>query len=146
MVWIYKSITAVSALSDMQSRVLVLDDDTGSLEFMEDLFVSEGFDVKIIDSTNDIFCEIREYKPDILLLDYILNGINGGELCHQVKTNQETCSLPVIILSAYSKVIESLGYYGCDKFISKPFDNNHLVDEVNNLIGNLSINRNSDYA
>jgi DNA-binding response OmpR family regulator len=118
----------------MAKRLLILDNDRDVLEIMQEVFLYEGFEVKTLEGTTDIFNEISEYQPDIIMLDYILNGINGGEICHQVKTHQSTCTMPVIIVSAYPKVINSLGYYGCDSFIPKPFDITDLVDKVNTLL------------
>jgi CheY-like chemotaxis protein len=73
------------------------------------------------------------YRPDIVILDYILNGINGGELCHQIKMNRHTAQLPVVIMSAYPKVLQSLGDYGCNTFIPKPFDIDHILNCIKEL-------------
>ena len=117
----------------MIKRLLILDDDRDVLDVMQEVLTYEGFDVKIIDKADNIFDDIAAYQPHLLLLDYILSGINGGEICHQVKTNERTGYLPVIMVSAYPKVIASLGNYGSDGFIAKPFDITHLVNEVNRV-------------
>lgn len=119
----------------MGKRLLILDNDPDVLEVMQEVFLYEGFQVKALEYTTNIFDEIKNYEPDIIMLDYILNGINGGEICHQIKTNELTCTMPVVIVSAYTKVINSLGYYGCDSFIPKPFDISDLVFKVNTLLG-----------
>ena len=119
----------------MVKRLLILDDDPDVLEVMQEIFLYEGFEVKAIESTTDIFNEITDYKPHIIILDYILKGINGGEICHQIKTNHLTSAIPVVIVSAYTKVINSLGHYGCDSFIPKPFDITDLVSRVKDLLG-----------
>lgn len=63
----------------------------------------------------------------------MLNGINGGELCHQIKSSGQNGGLPVMIFSAYPRVIQSLGFYGCNAFMPKPFDLSLLVAQVNAL-------------
>ncbi|MDB5063222.1 MAG: response regulator [Mucilaginibacter sp.] len=118
----------------MKKRLLILDDDKDILDVMYEIFKDEGYEVKIIENADNILNDIANYRPDIILLDYILNGINGGEICHQIKTNEATCNIPVIIVTAYSKVINSLGDYGCDSFISKPFEITELVQQVNELL------------
>ena len=118
----------------MTKRLLILDDDKDILDVMKEIFIDEGYEVKTIESGDNILSDVANYRPDIILLDYILHGINGGELCHQIKTNQATCTIPIIIVTAYSKVINSLGNYGCDSFISKPFDITELVQQVNELL------------
>lgn len=117
----------------MPKRVLILDDDKDVLDVMQEALTYEGFEVYTITATDNIFSVLEEYHPDVLLIDYLLNGINGGEICSQIKKNELTCELPVVILSAYPRVIDSLGYYHCNKFIPKPFDLNELVDEINLL-------------
>lgn len=117
----------------MCKRILILDDDKDVLDVMQEALTYEGFEVQTISATENIFPVLEQYRPDILLIDYLLNGINGGEICSQIKKNEHTHNLPVVILSAYPRVINSLGYYQCNKFISKPFDLDELVGGINLL-------------
>jgi DNA-binding response OmpR family regulator len=121
-------------MSAIIKRLLILDNDQDVLEIMQEVFIYEGYEVKALQGTDDIFNDIAACKPHVIMLDYILDGVNGGEICHQIKNNPLTCNLPVIIVSAYPKVINSLGYYGCDKFIPKPFDIYDLLNQVEQLI------------
>ena len=114
-------------------KVLLLDNDEGALDVMQEALVYEGFDVKAIGATNDIFPLINDYEPDVIVLDYLLNGVNGGEICHQVKLNKNTAELPVILVSAYPRVLQSLGDYGCDDFIPKPFDLYDFIGRIRKL-------------
>lgn len=116
-------------------KVLIVDNDPGALDVIQEILNYEGYESMGILDTENIFVPVNEYKPDIILIDYILNGINGGELCHQIKSNPATSSLPVILLSAHSRILNSLGYYGCDAFIAKPFDISELTSSVQHLIG-----------
>jgi len=115
-------------------RILIIDDDADVLDVMQEALKYEGFDVKIAERADDIFALIKEYDPQLIMMDYILKGINGGELCHQIKTNPETSNLPVVLLSAYPRVYNSLGTYGADEFIAKPFDLYDLFGRVNGLL------------
>lgn len=118
----------------IKKKVLIIDDDEAVLDVMKEALLYEGFEVKISDKAEDINKLISEYNPDLLLIDYILKGINGGEICHQVKDNPITGKLPVIIVSAYPRVLTSLGHYGCDKFIPKPFDLDNLVGSIKTIL------------
>jgi DNA-binding response OmpR family regulator len=120
-------------------RLLIVDNDEDVLDVMKELFEYEGFDVKTLRCTQDIFTDIAGYNPHVVIIDYILEGINGGELCHQIKHNKETAHLPVIMVSAYTNVLNSLGHYGYDSFIAKPFDITDLVAEVNKYCLNITI-------
>lgn len=118
----------------LNKRILVVDDDNDILDIMKEILVCQGFEVRSLGETNNIFSEINSYNPDVIILDYILEGINGGEICHQIKVNPYTANVPVILMSAYPRVFNSLGNYGCNTFIAKPFNLNDIVDCIHNLI------------
>jgi CheY-like chemotaxis protein len=61
-------------------------------------------------------------------------SINGGELCAQIKKNPATQPIPVILLSAHSRVLDSLGHYSYDEFIAKPFDVNAFLKTIQKYI------------
>jgi DNA-binding response OmpR family regulator len=113
---------------------MVIDDDPVILEMVKDTLTYFGFCVNANAGTKDVLLLIEKQQPDLLLIDYILNGINGGELCHQVKTCPQTSKLPVILFSAYPNIVHSLSYYGCDAFIAKPFDMMELTGEIRRLL------------
>jgi len=114
----------------MPKKILVLDDSEDILEVMKDVLETEGYEVKILNYTDDICKEAITYNADLVILDYILFGINGGELCHMLKTNPLTSHVPVVMVSGYPRVLESLGNYGSDAFLAKPFS---LADIVNTV-------------
>jgi CheY-like chemotaxis protein len=118
----------------MKKNILVVDDDEDSLVLLVEVLRYADFDACGIQQTSDIFEVINKVKPDLILMDYILKDINGGELCHQVKTNANTAHLPVVLISAYPRVLESLGRYGCDAFITKPVEINHLIASINDCL------------
>ena len=106
----------------MQKRILVIDNDQDILEAVDAALTMENYSVETSPIVEDIFEMIHDKNPDLILIDYLLYGINGGELCHMIKSEPSTSHLPVIIFSGYPKVIQSLGTYECDAFISKPFE------------------------
>jgi len=118
----------------MGKNILVIDDDEETLLLLEEMLRYSDFNVNGIKGTSDILKVIEDVKPDLVITDYILRGFNGGELCHQVKTNPKTAHLPVVLMSAYPRVLESLGNYGCDVFITKPFDMNQLITSINDCL------------
>ena len=118
----------------MAKKILILDDNEDILEMMKIALEDEGHEVECMVNTNDIYKTISHTKPDLLIVDYILPGINGGELCHQVKTNPKTEHIPVIMVSGHQRVLQSLGTYGADVFIAKPFSLEDIVNNVNNCL------------
>lgn len=106
------------------------------MELMKEMLIEEGYEVECLSSTNNIFTAINNIQPGLVILDYILFGINGGELCHQIKTNPDTSHIPVIMISGYQRVLESLGNYGADIFIPKPFELEDIINSVNSCFTN----------
>jgi two-component system phosphate regulon response regulator PhoB len=120
-------------------RILVVDDDSSTREVLELAFSFSGFNVITNAGTDNIFYLIDSLKPDIILIDYMLNEVNGGEICNQIKENTRTMNIPVILFSASTEIAASLPDYKFDAFIPKPFDLSAMVDQINGI---LSANQN----
>ena len=103
------------------------------LEMLKDMLSEEGHIVRGYSYTDDIFILIAQETPDLLIVDYLINGLNGGEICSAVKRNPATAHLPVMILTGYDRVIRSLGDYSADRVIYKPFELNDLLSAVKSL-------------
>ncbi len=114
----------------MQKRILVIDNDQDLLEAVETALLTENYQVDTRHVVDDVLALVDELKPDLILIDYLLYGINGGELCHLIKLQPKTAHIPVIIFSGYPRIIQSLGTYECDAFISKPFELNDLMKTI----------------
>jgi DNA-binding response OmpR family regulator len=133
-----KLITVIVAITfkkkDMPKQILIIDDEQDLLDIMEIYFKDEGFKVKTTAVTDDIFKMVDSYQPDLIILDYQLKEVNGGEICYLLKEHPETKHLPVIIFSASAKAVHFFDKYKCDLFIAKPFDLFHLIDQVKLII------------
>jgi DNA-binding response OmpR family regulator len=127
--WVHFNDTAMN-------KVLLIDDDLDMLEVMGSTLTYYGYQVITSTYTDDIFAMVYVHQPDLVILDYLIAGLNGGELCASLKRNEATRTLPVIIISAYDRIIKSLGNYGCDAFISKPFDMTLLLNVIQKTIKN----------
>ncbi len=106
----------------MDKHILIVDDNTELLQLYRDLLEPEGYQLTTLADAGNIILKLKELQPDVVLLDFILDGINGGELCHQIKSDPSTAHIPVIFLTAHPRVLASLGNYGWDDFIVKPFE------------------------
>ena len=115
-------------------KILIVEDDEGIADMYREMFHMLGYHCKIRGTAREAQELVKEYHPNLIIIDYLLPEINGGELCSQIKNDAETCNIPVIICSAYSRVILSLGTYGCDAFIPKPFDLDDMTQTVENLL------------
>lgn len=120
----------------MKKHILIIDDDQDLLDILKAHLTESGYEVTVFQEVNDIITSVDMYKPDIVILDYLLQGINGGDLCCQIRRNQGTSHIPVILMSAHFRVLLSLGTYDCHEFIEKPFDLNHLSERIDHYLKN----------
>lgn len=118
----------------MAKRILVLDDNQDILDIVHETLTYENFEVKSTSESDEVIPLVSEFKPDLIILDYRVAGLNGGELCKQIKATPAFSDIPVIIFSAYINHNDELFGYGCDGIINKPFDLTELVEKVNDLI------------
>jgi DNA-binding response OmpR family regulator len=116
-------------------KVLVIDDDIDMLDIIQSLLTRNGFDVQIDNNWQNGLEGIIEFDPQIILLDVFLSGVDGLDICKQLKANPHTSHIPVVILSAYPRIAESaIDDYGADDFIAKPFEVNELVSKIHSVL------------
>ena len=118
----------------MEGKILIIDDEESILDVLTECFVEENFEVKTLLSVNNVIDVVNDFAPDVVIIDFLLRGLNGGELCHEIKMINPI--LPVVIISAFPKHTLSLARYNCDLFIAKPFDIFDLVEQVKMLKNN----------
>lgn len=114
----------------VENSILIVENDDKLVEILNEFLPEQGYRVKFLPQAYDIRPIVKEYKPDLVLLDFLLPGVNGGELCSQIKRSEQLSHIPVIIFSAFPKVMLSLGDYGCNAFIAKPFDLSELISQI----------------
>ncbi len=105
-------------------KILVVDDDVGVLEMVQIALEGEGYRVQT--SLNGAcFQHMHGDLPDLILLDILLSGEDGRELCRQLKNDEKTRHIPVILFSAHFSGRNTTPLSGADAFLPKPF---HLVE------------------
>lgn len=121
-------------ITQMSNHILILEDNQDILQLMTEVLEQEGYKVTGLTYCENIIKTVEEHQPDLVMLDFLLHGINGGELCHEIKSHTATRHLPVIIISGYPRVLQSLGDYGSDAFVAKPFSVDELVSAVHKCL------------
>jgi diguanylate cyclase (GGDEF)-like protein len=105
------------------ARILIADDDSISLYLLCDLF-SDGFVVSCVRSGEEALNTVLSFRPDILILDIVMKGMDGFEVCERLKANKETADIPVVFISSRDDIeseVAGLKAGGID-FITKPFN------------------------
>jgi CheY-like chemotaxis protein len=113
----------------MSKHILVIDDDESILEVVQIVLEGEGYQVQT-SLNGDCLQHLELDRPDLILLDILLSGEDGRELCSQLKSNPATSAIPVIMLSAHSQAHKMQGANGADAFLEKPFDVDVLISMV----------------
>jgi putative two-component system response regulator len=117
-------------------RVLVVDDEEGVTSLLKRLLVREGYVVDIAHDSESALAAIKSNVPDVILLDVVMPGINGFELCRRLKTDPSTRLTPVILITGLAdqeKRIEGADA-GADEFLTKPVDPRELFARVRSLV------------
>jgi len=87
----------------MHPNVMVVEDEEALSELLRYNLEAEGYEVEVVDRGDDAELRLRETVPDLLLLDWMLPGLSGIELCRRVRLRSETETLPIIMLTARSE-------------------------------------------
>ncbi|OCX51804.1 histidine kinase [Mucilaginibacter sp. PPCGB 2223] len=117
----------------MCKKILVLDDDLAILDALGDVLEYGGYDVCKLSRGDEIFEQIEDYHPDLILLDVMLADRDGREICKQIKLdeNHEISNIPVIMISATHDLSKVLNQRGApDDFVAKPFDIDNLLNKI----------------
>ena len=117
-------------------KVLIVDDDPDILEAVQMILDSEGYDTNVTLDGHEAFTKAKHYNPDLIVLDYLLSGIDGGEICKKLKSNKETQNIPVVMISAHPPAKEIAIQSGAVGFIPKPFSLDFLLEEINKHVQN----------
>lgn len=111
-------------------KILVVDDNVDILQVVVLILKNHFMEVKGISDGNEIIERIQTFKPDLVLLDVYLNGLDGREICKQLKSHSETSNIPIIMFSAQSN-LEEIKKCDAQDFIAKPFEIIDLVGKIN---------------
>jgi len=107
-----------------QRRVLVVDDDPRLLHIVQMYLAIEEFDVVTALNGEDGLREVEANKPDLVILDIMMPGMDGIEMCRRIRTNPATAGIPVLMFSALSgdEDVERARHAGANHLITKPFN------------------------
>ncbi len=120
----------------MTARVLVVDDIPANVKLLEAKLGAEYFDVVTAGSGPEALRKVEEDRPDIILLDVMMPGMDGFEVCQRIKSNPATAHLPVIMVTALDQVSDRVQGLesGADDFLTKPVNDIALFARVRSLV------------
>lgn len=119
-----------------KKKVLIVEDEESLLKLESILLTSRGYDVCSARNGKSAMAMLESEKPDIVLLDIMLPEMDGFEVCRQIKSNPQTSSIPVIMLTA-KKSREDMAtgeQAGADWYITKPFKSAMVVETIQRFL------------
>lgn len=119
------------------AHVLVVDDYTDSREMYVDFLVYSGFRVSEAKDGHEALSRAREARPDVILMDLSMPGIDGWEVTRRLKDDPVTRGIPIIALTGHALATDAQRAYqaGCDAFVTKPCLPDDLVVEIRRILG-----------
>jgi DNA-binding response OmpR family regulator len=120
----------------MAHKILIVEDDLPTVELMKFALQSEGFEVVVVYDGITALRSVEKEKPNLILLDVMIPGVDGFEVCQLLKHNIKFMNIPIIMVTAkVRKEDRMLGFEkGADDYVSKPFDPIELVSRIKKLI------------
>ncbi len=120
-----------------KAKILVVDDDEQIIELFLDVFRGDDrFEVRTAATGYDAGVITEQFRPDLMILDFMLPDINGNIVCKTVRQNAELAKMKIIIASGVVKQeeIDDLLHAGADAFVKKPFNIESLIEQIRSMI------------
>lgn len=143
-----KASQVVKGFDSESPKILVVDDHTASRMTAAALLSMEGYEVIEADSGATALGLVQQKQPDLILLDVMMPGMDGFEVCQRLKQDEHTRLIPVIFITALNDRRSRIRgiEVGADDFLSKPFDSVELAARVKSLVQQKRLNEDLDHA
>jgi two-component system response regulator MtrA len=137
--------TAASALDPTKGRVLVVDDDASLAEMLTIVLRQEGFDARSVTRGDHAMEQFRDYRPDVVLLDLMLPGKDGIDVCKEIRAES---GVPIVMLTAKGDTVDVVVGLesGADDYVVKPFKPKELIARIRARVRRLDGNSQESLA
>ncbi len=120
----------------MEKRIIVVEDEENVRETLDIILTNAGFTVKSFATGDRVIDTIQEFHPDVILLDVMLDDLDGRDICKSIKENPLTHNIPVIMLSGVDDVYNAISDVGANDVVSKPFSEATLINRIERQLSN----------
>ena len=121
----------------MGKKILIADDEPNIVVSLEFLMKQKGYVVKTVNNGEEALSAVREFGPDLILLDVMMPRMSGYDVCQKIRENLAWSAIRIVMLSAKGRDIEvNKGIaVGADAYVTKPFSTKDLIAKVQELLG-----------
>lgn len=116
------------------AKILVVDDDSGIGEMLKTLLEFYDYKVTVTERPEETEQLIAEHDIDLVMLDMLISGVNGTDVCARLRQNEETKDVPVLMMSALHDAGSKCRKAGANDFIAKPFEMDDLIEKINEVL------------
>lgn len=117
-----------------KTKILVVDDDSGIGEMLKTLLEFYGFNVTVTEKPYEAEHLIQQKEIDLVMLDMLISGVNGTDVCEGIRKNEKTKDVPVLMMSALHDAGPKCKTAGADDFMAKPFEMEDLIEKINHIL------------
>jgi len=116
----------------MGKRILMIEDNEDNRRILRDLLTSKGYDVIEAEDGIDGVSAAETFRPDLILMDIQLPGIDGYEATRRIKANSESWKIPIIVVTSYALSGDDVKAFeaGCDAYVAKPFSPRDILSKI----------------
>lgn len=124
----------------MSAKILIVDDEPNIVIPIHFLMEQNGYNVAVAYNGNDAMAAVDTFQPDLIILDLMLPGMDGFEICQQIRENPAWSHIRIIIVTAMGREANMAKgiAMGADAYVIKPFSNAHMVQQVKTLLADRS--------
>lgn len=119
-----------------QKKILIVEDEESLLKLESILLSTRGYQVTGVKDGLAALMEIERENPDLVLLDIMMPGIDGFEVCRRIKDNPDTAGIPVVMLTAKKSTADQNrgAEVGADAYVTKPFKSGRIIEIIEGLL------------
>lgn len=119
-----------------KTKILVVDDDSGIGEMLKTLLEFYGYEVTVTENPDRTKALIIENNINLVMLDMLISGVNGTDVCARLRQDERTANIPVLMMSALHDAGTKCKNAGADDFIAKPFEMSELTSKITEVLNN----------
>jgi DNA-binding response OmpR family regulator len=111
-------------------KILLIDDDTDVITVLQLLLKKKGYEVATAEREEEAYKQVKAFEPDLIVLDVLLSGVDGREVCKKLKNSPASKHIPIIMFSAHPGAQKNMQDFGADDFLPKPFESSKILERI----------------